>query len=79
MRDKTAEKATNRLIDEIIRLRKEQGMSHEVLAEKAGIHRSTVSLIESKKRIPTILTCFKLANALNVSLGKIIDATGRLV
>jgi DNA-binding XRE family transcriptional regulator len=46
------------------------------LAEKAGIHRSTVSLIESKKRIPTILTCFRLANALNVSLGKIIDGNG---
>lgn len=72
MRDKSADKATGRLIDELTRLRKEQGLSHEVLAQKAGIHRSTISLIESKKRIPTILTCFRIAMALKVSLGSLI-------
>jgi len=74
MRDRAAEKATSRLIDEFIRIRKEQGLSHELLAEKAGVHRSTVSLIESKRRVPTISTCFKLARALDIQLGKIIDS-----
>jgi len=76
MRDKSADKATGRLIDELTRLRKEQGLSHEVLAQMAGVHRSTISLIESKKRIPTILTCFRLATALKVSLGAIIRDIG---
>ncbi len=66
------ERALNRLIDEFIKLRKAQGLSHENLAKKMGVHRSTVSLIESKKRTPTILTCFKIAHALEISLGLLI-------
>lgn len=68
MRDKAAEKAVSKLVDEFIRIRKESGLSHDALAEAAGVHRSTISLIESKKRIPTILTCWRIAAALKVQL-----------
>lgn len=72
MKDKVAEKAVGRLVDELTAARKEQGLSHERLAQKTGLNRSAISLIESKKRIPTILTCFKLARALDVSLAVLI-------
>jgi len=72
MRDKTAEKAVSKLIDEFTLLRKEQGLSHEALARKTGLNRSAISLIESKKRTPTILTCFKIARALDIALDVLI-------
>jgi DNA-binding XRE family transcriptional regulator len=56
------EKIVFKLIAEIEKCRKKKGLSHDKLAKMAGLHRSTVSLIESKKRIPTILTCLKLCN-----------------
>ena len=52
--------------------RKALGISHETLGKMTGLHRSTVSLIESKKRIPTILTLFMICKALDISLGDII-------
>ena len=72
MRDRAAEKAVSRLIDEFTRLRKEQSLSHEALAQKTGLNRSTISLIESKKRTPTILTCFRIARALDIALDSLI-------
>ena len=72
MRDKGSEKIASRLIDEFTRLRKLQKLSHEKLAQKVGISRPAVSLIESKKRMPTILTCLKIARALGVSLSSLI-------
>ena len=72
MRDKAAERAVSRLIDEFIKLRKEQSLSHETIAQKTGLNRSAISLIESKKRTPTILTCLKIAKALDVSLASLI-------
>ena len=72
MRNKDAEERVKRLLEKFEEVRKQQGLSHEKLAEKAGLHRSTVGLLENKKRIPTILTCFKIADALDVSLVSII-------
>jgi DNA-binding XRE family transcriptional regulator len=72
MRDKALEKIAGRIVDEFIKLRKEQGLSHERLAQKVSLSRAGISFIESKKRTPTILTCLKIAQALNVSLSAII-------
>jgi transcriptional regulator with XRE-family HTH domain len=72
MRDKVAEKAVSKLVDELTALRKGQKLSHETLAQRTGLNRSAISLIESKKRTPTILTCFKIARALDVSLAALI-------
>lgn len=74
MRDKAAEKAVSKLVDEFIRIRKERGMSHDALAEAAGVHRSTISLIESKKRVPTILTCLRIASALKANLSQLLKS-----
>ncbi len=72
MKNTSSEKTVNALIDELTKIRKEKGISHENLARAAGIHRSTVSLIESKDRTPTILTCLRIASALDISLANIL-------
>lgn len=68
MRNHRAEAITHNLISLLANERKKQGLSHQKLAEAAGLHRSTISLIETGKRTPTILVCLKLAMALNVNL-----------
>lgn len=56
----------------IKKLRLEKGMSHQKLANKAGLDRSTISLLESHRRNPTILVSFKIAKALGVKLKDMI-------
>lgn len=73
MKNITVEKTVLKLLDEFERIRKEQGLSHEKLAQLSGLNRSTISLLESKKRIPTILTCLKISSALGVKLHKLLE------
>lgn len=50
------------------RLRQEQGLSQEELADRAGLHRTYVSGVERGVRNPTITVVAKLAAALGVDL-----------
>ena len=50
------------------RIRKNKGLSLEKVASAAGIHRTTVSLIERGEREPTINTAAKIASALGLTL-----------
>lgn len=54
--------------------RKKIGLSQEVLAEKADIDRTYVSLIERSKVNITLVVASKIARALNLSLSKLIKA-----
>lgn len=49
-------------------IRQQKGLTHQAVADRAGVHRSTVSLIESGKIVPTILVCIKLAQALDTDV-----------
>jgi len=71
-KNKSPEQIVSKLLSDLEKIRHAKGLSHEKLATLAGIHRSTVSLIENKKRVPTILTCLKLCQALNVRLDDIL-------
>ena len=73
MRNRLAENITDLVIERLLEARKAKGMSHDKVADSAGLHRSTISLIESRKREPTLLTCLKIASALGVNLGDIIS------
>jgi len=55
------------------RLRKERGMSQEALADHANLARSYVSDIERGARNPTIEVVAKIAKALEVTPGKLLD------
>lgn len=76
MKNENAKQIVFKLLDEFERIRKEKALSHESLAELAGVNRSTISLLESKKRIPTILTCLKIADALGVELADLLRKNG---
>lgn len=49
-------------------LRKERGISQEELAEKAGLHRTYIGMIERAEKNVTLLNIEKIANALSVSI-----------
>ena len=55
------------------RIRREKGWSQEELADQAGLHRTYVSGVERGIRNPTITIVEKLALALGVSTGTLID------
>jgi transcriptional regulator with XRE-family HTH domain len=62
----------------LLRVRKEKGLTHEVLAERAGLHPTTVSLLERAKRQPSIETIFMLAHGLGVDAEVIIRDVRKL-
>lgn len=53
-------------------LRKQQGVSQELLAELAGLHRTYVSSIERGERNVSLLNIERLAKALNLPLAKLM-------
>lgn len=55
------------------RLRNDAGRSQEDFADHAGIHRTYISDLERGARNPTIRVVDKLAKALGVGLGDLLD------
>jgi transcriptional regulator with XRE-family HTH domain len=51
----------------VAKLRNEQHLSQESLAEKAGLHRVTVAKIENGRMIPAAHILVNIAQALSVS------------
>lgn len=49
------------------RIRKEQGLTQEALAEKSGFSQQYLSGLEAGRRNPTVVSIFQLAEALGVS------------
>jgi len=69
---------TKRVVEILKEIRLAKGLSQAKLAKAAKIGRPTVSHLESGYRSPTLLICFSIANALGVSLGKVLlDAESR--
>ena len=55
------------------RLRKERGLSQEELAEAAGVHRTYVGMIERGEKNVTIYNIERIAIALDVPPGSLLD------
>jgi transcriptional regulator with XRE-family HTH domain len=53
--------------------RKKLGLTQEQVAERSGVHSTEVSRIEAGKRDPQVSTLRKLAAALEVSPGELLD------
>ena len=62
-----------RLARNLRKLRLSHGWSQEDFADRAGIHRTYVSDLERGARNPTISVVDKLAKALEVSCGELLD------
>jgi len=73
MRDKTATVAFGTVIKA---LRLERQLTQDQLAEKSGTERSHISDIERGVKGPAIFTIFKMADALNLSPGDLINLVG---
>jgi transcriptional regulator with XRE-family HTH domain len=57
------------------KLREEQGYSQESFADHCGLHRTYISGIERGVRNPTVVIVDKIAKALKVSAGVLLDET----
>jgi transcriptional regulator with XRE-family HTH domain len=51
-------------------------LSQEVVAERAGIHRTMVSLYENGERQPLTTSLVRLAAALGLSVGRLLTGIG---
>lgn len=68
------EEATlRRLGDNIRRLRKQKGWSQEALAFEAGLDRTYVSSVERGERNIALLNLHRLAHALGVEAGALVE------
>jgi transcriptional regulator with XRE-family HTH domain len=66
-------KINERLAKNMRLLRQRKGWSQEVFAEEAGLHRTYISDLERGARNPTISVIEKLAMALSVSAGTLLE------
>jgi len=57
----------------IKRLRERRGLTQEALAKRAGLHRVYVAQIEGQTKTPSIPTLEKLAKALGVKVGRLLE------
>lgn len=62
----------------LLRFRQEKGLTHEVLAERAGLHPTTISLLERGKRQPSLGTIFMLAAGLEVEPERLVREVRKL-
>lgn len=62
-----------RLGGNVRRLREASKRSQEAFADDAGIHRTYISDVERGTRNPTVTVVEKLAKALGVSAGSLLD------
>jgi len=69
-----ADITVDNVIAKLKEARLEQGLSHEKLANKVGLHRTAIGLIEARKREPSFVNCLKIANALDVDLHDLIKS-----
>ena len=57
----------------IKRLRKEQGLTQEALAKRAGVTREYITRLELGRHDPMFSTLVKLAKALNVNVRELLE------
>jgi len=62
-----------RLARNLRKLRQAKGVSQEAFADEAGLHRTYISDLERGARNPSITIIEKLARALDVPLGALLD------
>lgn len=62
-----------RLAERVKTMRRAKGWSQEELAHRAGLHRTFISQVERNVKNTTIESTEKIARALEVKLGELLD------
>lgn len=62
----------------LLRFRQERGLTHELLAERSGLHPTTISLLERGKRQPSLGTIFMLADGLSIEPERLVRDVRKL-
>lgn len=57
----------------LAKARKEQGINYEDLAGLSGLHATSLSLIERRKRQPTFVNLCRIAGALGIRLSELVQ------
>lgn len=65
--------------EEVRKLRKELGISQELLAERTDLHRNAIGRLERGSENPTFTTLKSIADELNTSLSNLIGAAERRI
>ena len=63
----------NNLSENLKKIRKDNNLSQEQLADKAGLHRTYVGMIERAEKNITLCNIEKLAKALNVKVSTLVN------
>jgi transcriptional regulator with XRE-family HTH domain len=61
------------LLSLVSKLRKDQNLTLEELADRAGIHRTHIGLLERNERAPSVAVASNIANALGYSLAHLLQ------
>jgi len=76
MKDGSAHDLDQRIAERARELRVMRGLTLEALAERSGVSRSMISLIERGESSPTAVLLERLASGLNVPLASLFEAPG---
>lgn len=60
----------------IMNIRRQKNMSMDVLSKRSGVSKSMLSQIEQEKTNPTVITVWKIARALDVSVEELLHTSG---
>lgn len=74
-----ADKIVNALLKIVTEYRKAQGLTYEELADRTGIHRTTIALWERNERSPTIHLALQLASGLGIELSELLSRAEAMV
>lgn len=67
------DEVTRQAFGRVIRaLRHEVGISQEELADRAGLHRTYISMVERGIKTPTVVTLVELARAVGMQTGELM-------
>jgi transcriptional regulator with XRE-family HTH domain len=71
--------AAARLGRNLFMARRRAGFSQEALGDLASLHRTEVGMVEKGERLPRVDTLIKLASALGVDPGELLDGVDWVV
>ncbi len=68
-----AREVAERFSANVLRFRREAGLSQEALGMRAALHRTEISLLERGTRMPQLDTVLKIAGAFDISPCELLD------